>query len=43
MVRWNKGATSSDDESNYVEAEIAVNTDDPKVAIEAAIARGSWA
>lgn len=44
MVRWFKANPSStDDEDNYVETLIAVDTTDPEVAIKAAIARGSWA
>lgn len=44
MVRWFKaGPDPSDDENDYVEALIAVDTTDPRVAIEAAIKRGSWA
>jgi hypothetical protein len=44
MVRWFKvNPQSTDDEGNYVEALIAVDTQDPQVAIKAAIARGSWA
>ena len=43
MVRKQVGASSSDDESNYVETLISVPSSDPQVAVEAAIARGSWA
>jgi hypothetical protein len=44
LVKWFKNPdVTSDDEGDYVETLIAVSTDDPKVAIEAAIARGSWA
>ena len=52
---WNVGGTTwmvkrfkyldspEDDQAQYVEALISVDTADPQVAIDAAIKRGSWA
>ena len=34
--------TTADDESDYDEAQVNVSTDDPQVAIDAAVRQGSW-
>jgi hypothetical protein len=43
MVRHYIKPAGPDDESDYVETEISVDTTDPQAAIDAAIQRGSWA
>lgn len=42
MIKRFHSQTTSDDESDFDEAEIVVATDNPEVAIQAAVDRDSW-
>jgi hypothetical protein len=41
IKRW-QNYTSLDDESDYTESLLSIDTKDPMIAVKAAIARGSW-